>query len=110
MSRCSWDRGSPVIRQLVVYREHVPGFANAYLLLSAPQLGVRHGGALSASAGSRARTATPRPDEIGMHSGLDQALTGRLRISQTSGSATATVRARCSQFAWASGRALLNRF
>jgi 2-polyprenyl-6-methoxyphenol hydroxylase-like FAD-dependent oxidoreductase len=29
-------------QHLAVYREHAPGFANAYLLLSAPQLGVRH--------------------------------------------------------------------
>jgi FAD dependent oxidoreductase len=29
-------------RHLEFYRAHAPGFANAYLLLSAPQLGVRH--------------------------------------------------------------------
>jgi hypothetical protein len=29
-------------RHLECYRAHAPGFANAYLLLSAPQLGVRH--------------------------------------------------------------------
>ena len=27
---------------LTFYREHAPGFENAYLMLSAPQLGVRH--------------------------------------------------------------------
>jgi hypothetical protein len=29
-------------QHLAVYREHAPGFAGAYLMLSAPQLGVRH--------------------------------------------------------------------
>jgi hypothetical protein len=32
-----------MIEHLAFYREHAPGFANAFLMLSAPQLGVRHG-------------------------------------------------------------------
>lgn len=32
-----------MIRHLAFYREHAPGFEGAYIMLSAPQLGVRHG-------------------------------------------------------------------
>ena len=42
-------------RHLEVYREHAPGFENAFLMLSAPQIGVRHAGGWSASARLRAR-------------------------------------------------------
>ena len=60
-------------QHLAVYREHAPGFANAYLLLSAPQLGVRHARRL-AGIGRVTRedwaTTTPRPDEIGISPSL----------------------------------------
>lgn len=32
-----------MVEHLAIYREHAPGFENAFLMLSAPQLGVRHG-------------------------------------------------------------------
>jgi len=60
-------------QHLAVYREHAPGFANAYLLLSAPQLGVRHTRRL-VGIGRVTRedwsNATPRPDEIGISPSL----------------------------------------
>jgi hypothetical protein len=60
-------------QHLAVYREHAPGFANAYLLLSAPQLGVRHARRL-VGIGRVTRedwsNATPRPDEIGISPSL----------------------------------------
>jgi hypothetical protein len=60
-------------QHLAVYREHAPGFANAYLLLSAPQLGVRHARRL-VGVGRVTRedwsNATPRPDEIGISPSL----------------------------------------
>ena len=60
-------------QHLAVYREHAPGFANAYLLLSAPQLGVRHARRL-VGVGRVTRedwsNATPRPDEIGVSPSL----------------------------------------
>ncbi|MGE0419633.1 MAG: FAD-dependent oxidoreductase, partial [Acetobacteraceae bacterium] len=37
-------------RHLAVYRDHAPGFADAFLMLSAPQLGVRHARRLVGSA------------------------------------------------------------
>jgi hypothetical protein len=60
-------------QHLAVYREHAPGFANAYLLLSAPQLGVRHARRL-VGIGRVTRedwsNTTPRPDEIGISPSL----------------------------------------
>ena len=60
-------------QHLAVYRKHAPGFANAYLLLSAPQLGVRHARRL-VGIGRVTRedwsSATPRPDEIGISPSL----------------------------------------
>jgi len=60
-------------QHLTVYREYAPGFANAYLLLSAPQLGVRHSRRL-VGIGRVTRedwsNATPRPDEIGISPSL----------------------------------------
>jgi FAD dependent oxidoreductase len=60
-------------QHLAVYREHAPGFAGAYLMLSAPQLGVRHARRLLGAARvSRAdwAEAAPRPDEIGLSPSL----------------------------------------
>ncbi|HTR84316.1 MAG TPA: FAD-dependent oxidoreductase [Reyranella sp.] len=60
-------------QHLAVYREHAPGFANAYLMLSAPQLGVRHARRLI-GVGRVTRQdwtdGTPRPDEIGVSPSL----------------------------------------
>jgi hypothetical protein len=60
-------------QHLAVYREHAPGFANAYLLLSAPQLGVRHARRL-VGIGRVTRedwsNAMPRLDEIGVSPSL----------------------------------------
>jgi 2-polyprenyl-6-methoxyphenol hydroxylase-like FAD-dependent oxidoreductase len=56
-------------QHLAVYREHAPGFAKAYLLLSAPQLGVRHARRLvgiGRVTGDDWPNTTPRPDEIGV--------------------------------------------
>lgn len=57
-----------MIRHLAFYREHAPGFSDAWLMLSAPQLGVRHGRRLSGRGRLTremwdGRTA---PDEIGV--------------------------------------------
>lgn len=58
---------------LAVYRAHAPGFENAYLMLSAPQLGVRHARRL-VGVGKVTRsdwpTGTIRPDEIGVSPSL----------------------------------------
>jgi hypothetical protein len=60
-------------QHLAVYRAHAPGFANAYLMLSAPQLGVRHARRL-VGIGRVTRedwsNTTPRPDEIGISPSL----------------------------------------
>jgi hypothetical protein len=58
-----------MLRHLEVYRAGAPGFENAYLMLSAPQLGVRHARRLvSVSTVTRADwvSGTPRADEIGI--------------------------------------------
>ena len=60
-------------QHLAVYREHAPGFAGAYLMLSAPQLGVRHArrlvGVERVMRGDWSN-AGPRPDEIGISPSL----------------------------------------
>lgn len=51
------------------YKAHAPGFENAYLMLSAPQIGVRHARRLrgvDAVLRSRWPEGSPRPDEIGV--------------------------------------------
>ena len=60
-------------QHLDVYRAHAPGFADAYLMLSAPQLGVRHARRLvGVDRVTRADwlSTTPRPDEIGISPSL----------------------------------------
>jgi glycine/D-amino acid oxidase-like deaminating enzyme len=60
-------------QHLAVYRARAPGFENAYMMLSAPQLGVRHARRL---VGLERVTredwtdGTPRPDEIGVSPSL----------------------------------------
>jgi hypothetical protein len=58
---------------LAVYREHAPGFANAFLMLSAPQTGVRHARRL-VGVERVTREDWPsgmaRPDEIGVSPSL----------------------------------------
>jgi 2-polyprenyl-6-methoxyphenol hydroxylase-like FAD-dependent oxidoreductase len=56
-------------RHLDHYRAHAPGFENAYLMLSAPQIGVRHARRLrgvGAVLRSRWSEGAPLPDEIGV--------------------------------------------
>jgi len=56
-------------QHLAYYRAHAPGFENAYLLLSAPQLGVRHARRLrgvDAVLRRRWSEGTPLADEIGV--------------------------------------------
>ncbi len=51
------------------YRAHAPGFEQAYLMLSAPQIGIRHARRLrgvDAVLRSRWDEGTPRPDEVGI--------------------------------------------
>jgi hypothetical protein len=61
-----------MLRHLAFYREHAPGFSNAYIMLSAPQLGVRHGRRLA----GRSRLVRANwdgavaPDEIGVSPSL----------------------------------------
>jgi FAD dependent oxidoreductase len=60
-------------QHLAVYREHAPGFANAYLMLSAPQLGVRHARRLVGLARITREDwsdGKPRSDEIGVSPSL----------------------------------------
>ena len=60
-------------QHLAVYREHAPGFAGAYLMLSAPQLGVRHARRL-VGVGRVTREdwpdGAPRLDEVGISPSL----------------------------------------
>ncbi|HSW05040.1 FAD-dependent oxidoreductase [Aquabacterium sp.] len=56
-------------RHLAFYRAHAPGFENAYLMLSAPQIGVRHARRLKgvdAVLRSRWSEGLALPDEIGV--------------------------------------------
>ncbi|MFO1027273.1 MAG: FAD-dependent oxidoreductase [Acetobacteraceae bacterium] len=58
---------------LAVYREHAPGFEGAFLMLSAPQTGVRHARRLvGVDRVTRADwpSGQPRPDEIGVSPSL----------------------------------------
>ena len=58
---------------LAVYRDHAPGFENAFLMLSGPQIGVRHARRLvGVSQVTREDwpSGTPRPDEIGVSPSL----------------------------------------
>ena len=60
-------------RHLDVYRAHAPGFKNAFLMLSAPQLGVRHARRLRGTAQVTREdwpAGIPRPDEIGVSPSL----------------------------------------
>jgi predicted GIY-YIG superfamily endonuclease len=60
-------------QHLAVYREHAPGFAGAYLMLSAPQLGVRHARRLVGIARVTRDDwpdGVPRPDEVGVSPSL----------------------------------------
>ena len=60
-------------QHLEVYRVHAPGFENAFLMLSGPQLGVRHSRRLPGVARvTREQWAdgTPFPDEIGVSPSL----------------------------------------
>ena len=64
-------------QHLEVYRAHAPGFEQAFLMLSAPQLGVRHSRRLPGVARVRREQwgeATPRPDEIGVSPSLSPKL------------------------------------
>jgi hypothetical protein len=60
-------------QHLAVYREYAPGFADAYLMLSAPQLGVRHTRRL-VGVGRVTREdwpdSAPQPDEVGISPSL----------------------------------------
>lgn len=60
-------------QHLDVYRAHAPGFENAFLMLSAPQIGVRHARRLpGVGRVTRAQwtDGTPYPDEIGVSPSL----------------------------------------
>jgi hypothetical protein len=64
-------------QHLDVYRAHAPGFEQAFLMLSAPQLGVRHSRRLPGVARvtrERWSDATPRDDEIGVSPSLSPKL------------------------------------
>jgi FAD dependent oxidoreductase len=64
-------------QHLEVYRAHAPGFENAFLMLSAPQLGVRHSRRLPGMARvlrERWSEAEPYPDEIGVSPSLSPKL------------------------------------
>jgi FAD dependent oxidoreductase len=61
------------VGHLEIYRQHAPGFANAFLMLGAPQIGVRHSRRLSGlNRVTRAQwdAGTVWPDEIGVSTSL----------------------------------------
>lgn len=61
------------VGHLDIYRQHAPGFANAFLMLGAPQIGVRHSRRLSGlNSVIRAQwdAGTVWPDEIGVSTSL----------------------------------------
>jgi hypothetical protein len=61
-----------MLEHLAFYRAHAPGFANAFIMLSAPQLGVRHGRRLKGR-GKLLREhwdGRTAPDEIGVSPSL----------------------------------------
>ena len=61
-----------MIEHLHFFREHAPGFSGAYLMLSAPQLGVRHARRLHGAGQVRREhwDGQVRPDEIGVSPSL----------------------------------------
>ncbi|MGA3400184.1 MAG: FAD-dependent oxidoreductase [Acetobacteraceae bacterium] len=64
-------------QHLEVYRAHAPGFENAFLMLSAPQIGVRHSRRLPGVARvtrEQWSDATPHADEIGVSPSLSPKL------------------------------------
>jgi FAD dependent oxidoreductase len=64
-------------QHLDAYRAHAPGFADAFLMLSAPQLGVRHSQRLPGVARvlrERWNDAAPHADEIGVSPSLSPKL------------------------------------
>ena len=64
-------------QHLEVYRGHAPGFEQAFLMLSAPQLGVRHSRRLPGVARvvrERWSDATPHDDEVGVSPSLSPKL------------------------------------
>ena len=64
-------------QHLEVYRAHAPGFENAFLMLSAPQLGVRHSRRLPGVARvtrGQWSDGTPYPDEVGVSPSLSPAM------------------------------------
>ncbi|WP_309086162.1 FAD-dependent oxidoreductase [Chelativorans sp.] len=61
-----------MLEHLAFYRQHAPGFGDAYIMLSAPQLGVRHGRRLQAVSRLTREMWDGRvaPDEIGVSPSL----------------------------------------
>jgi hypothetical protein len=60
-------------QHLEVYRTHAPGFETAFLMLSAPQIGVRHARRLVGVDSVRREdwaSGVPRPDEVGVSPSL----------------------------------------
>ena len=70
-----------MLAHLAFYRENAPGFADAFIMLSAPQLGVRHGRRL-AGLGKMTREkwdGSVAPDEIGVSPSAVAEIRQRLR-------------------------------
>lgn len=69
MTQVEWESRQSMMDHLAFYRAHAPGFDNAYVMLSAPQIGSRHSRRLAGVKAIRRQAwdaGAVEPDEIGI--------------------------------------------